>query len=49
MSSLRMASFILLNEWYLVEAVSDTGIGSCLEEFQDLKFSWEGATENWGM
>ncbi|KAK4261320.1 hypothetical protein QN277_004333 [Acacia crassicarpa] len=28
-------------------SISDTGIGSCLKEFQDLKFSWGGITENW--
>ncbi|KAF7809301.1 type 2 DNA topoisomerase 6 subunit B-like [Senna tora] len=28
-------------------SISDTGIGSCLEEFQALKFSWGGLAENW--
>ncbi|XP_028754436.1 type 2 DNA topoisomerase 6 subunit B-like [Neltuma alba] len=28
-------------------SISDTGIGSCLKEFQDLNFSWGGITEKW--
>ncbi|KAI4328273.1 hypothetical protein L6164_020640 [Bauhinia variegata] len=28
-------------------SISDTGIGGCLEDFQDLKFSFEGVAENW--
>ncbi|XP_054810531.1 type 2 DNA topoisomerase 6 subunit B-like isoform X2 [Prosopis cineraria] len=28
-------------------SISDTGIGSCLKEFQDLKFSRGGIAENW--
>ncbi|KAJ7943651.1 Type 2 DNA topoisomerase 6 subunit B-like protein [Quillaja saponaria] len=28
-------------------SISDTGIGSCLEEFQDLKLSGEADSENW--
>ncbi|KAK6281563.1 hypothetical protein POUND7_015388 [Theobroma cacao] len=31
-------------------SISDTGIGSCLEEFQDLKYTREGiGTEKWGI
>ena len=31
-----------------LRAVSDTGIGSCLEEFQDLRFSSTDVADNWG-
>ncbi|KAJ1399482.1 hypothetical protein SESBI_30245 [Sesbania bispinosa] len=30
-------------------SISDTGIGSCLEEFQDLRFSSTDVADNWGI
>ncbi|WVZ10525.1 hypothetical protein V8G54_015055 [Vigna mungo] len=48
--SLALHLCILLFEFQVgkVFAVSDTGIGSCLEEFQDLRFSSTDFADNWG-
>jgi len=36
------------NIQFLLYAVSDTGIGSSLEEFQNLRVSFTNAADNWG-